>query len=63
MHVKNDAEGLPKNVPQSYRHRGHFWYTSQLLAFMLTRTNEHFQREVDRAKKVPHPSCQLTAST
>jgi hypothetical protein len=51
MHVKNNAEGLPNSVPVAYRHRGHFWYTSQLMSFMLQRPNAHFATTLANAKR------------
>jgi hypothetical protein len=50
MHVKTDVAGLPNSVPLAYRHRGHFWYTSQLMSFMLLRPNARFAAALADAK-------------
>jgi len=51
MNMKSDAEGHPQNVPAAWRHKGHFWYTSQLLGFMLNRPNAHFGAILAEAKR------------
>ncbi len=50
MHTKNDGDGFPKNVPEHFRGRGHFFYTSMLLGFMLDRPNEDFAKALEEAR-------------
>lgn len=51
MHKKSDGDGFPKNVPSSWRHKGHFWYVSELLGFMLLRPNRGFEDILLQAKR------------
>mmetsp|Transcript_11660 Transcript_11660/g.14064 ORF Transcript_11660/g.14064 Transcript_11660/m.14064 type:complete len:459 (-) Transcript_11660:154-1530(-) len=51
MNQKLDENGYPKNVPIQWRHNGHFWYTSQLLHYMLGRPNRNFHGSLERVKQ------------
>jgi hypothetical protein len=50
MNQKLDEKGYPKNIPLPWRRKGHFWYTSQLLHYMLGRPNKHFRNTIETAK-------------
>mmetsp|Transcript_17605 Transcript_17605/g.40423 ORF Transcript_17605/g.40423 Transcript_17605/m.40423 type:complete len:230 (-) Transcript_17605:290-979(-) len=50
MHMKSDENGHPRCAPRDWRHRGHFWYTAQLLSFMLQRPNKRFEAILQDAK-------------
>ena len=53
MHMKTDRDGFPRCVPEPWRRHGHFWYTAQLLSFMLQRPNPHFSMILKDAKVGP----------
>jgi len=52
MHKKtNKEDGLPRSVPEAWRHKGHFWYVSQLLGQLLLHPNRDFDQVLLQAKR------------
>ena len=49
MHRKHDERGLPRNLPERWRARGHFFFVSHLLAHML-RPNPGLRRDIAAVK-------------
>ena len=46
-----DQNGLPNTVPFAYRHKGHFWYSSELLHWIFKEPNQRLLLALDAAKK------------
>jgi len=47
---KRDASN-PVVVPERYRHKGHFWWASNLLSFLLATPNHDLQLHLESSKK------------